>query len=630
MIFRRISNQPNTVVGFILILLVGLVYYPVLSADFVRWDDTHYILNNLLIRDFEWKSFKDIFTTKQIMGTYSPVVLLTWLIDYQVDGYNPKVFHLVNLAWHSCNSILVFLVVSNWLHDRRYGFIAAVLFAIHPMNVEAVAWATGRKDLVFAGLFLMSLWTYHRFELNGRSAFMYAATFGLFVLSVLSKAVAVVFPVLLLLLDVLIYKRPIGFQLLKNKIPFFIVALIGGIWAVVAQADVGAIESANDIPAYIIPFLFSYRLLLYGLKFIYPFQLSNFHPFDTIMNAGIPWYVFGSLIVVLATTILVWKIGRKKPEVLFGCLMFLLILLPVLQLVPLGNSLIAERYVYLPYIGLFIVLTYGFIALTDKVVQRTTAMLLNTMLIVWMLFLGVKANSQAKVWKNDLSLWSNLLKFYPEDDMGHGKLGMYYAEHDSLEKAMECFNNEIKYAPNVYSGYTNRGLLYEELGDFEKAFEDLNKAIELRDDFAMSRINRGLAFLNTNRPNEAIIDFIKAIEIEENNPIAHFNFGLALERINKVDEAISHYTRAIEIDPKNPEFYYHRGRLYALTFKLTEGLEDIANAIERNENEAKYYVLLSEIYISMGNKFLAKENALQAKARGAVISEEYMELLERK
>ena len=628
MIFQKIAKVSNQVLVFALLGFIGLVFYPILSAEFVRWDDTHYLLNNHLVRNFSWEGLKDIFTTKQVMGTYSPVVLISWLIDYIISGYNPSWFHSVNLGWHCLNSLLVFYLVGNWFNNRSIGFITALLFAIHPMNVEPVAWVTGRKDLVFSGFLLLSLFAYHHYSVSKRKSLHYFLSLLLFVLAVFAKAVAVVLPVIFLLLDYFVYRKKLYRKLLLEKIPFFLLSLVGGVWAIIAQSDGGAIDSATEIPWWSIPFLFSYRLCLYLLKFVYPIQLSNYYPFDHLLQDGLPWYVFGSIALLTLLVVLFWLYARKYQTVLFGVGFFCVGLLPVMQLIPLGSSLVADRYVYLPYIGLSVILA----SLSSKFLEGDRSVhaknIFNGLVLIWVFLLAVRSHTQAKVWSNDGTLWSNFLKMYPNSDMGYGKLGIYYADRGDLEKAMECFNKEVELAPDFYSGYTNRGLLFEELGDYEKAFNDLDRAIELRDDFAMSRINRGLAYLNTGRPEKALLDFQKAVELESENPIAHFNLGLTYERLQQTEESFNHYDKAIGIDPNNPEIYYHRGRLNALTFRLEEALVDINQALEINPNNAKYYVLLSEIYISMENKFLAKENALQARARGAAISEEYMKMLE--
>ncbi|MBI1289531.1 MAG: tetratricopeptide repeat protein [Flavobacteriales bacterium] len=627
MIFRRISELPNYAIHLILMVLAAAVYYPMMNAEFVRWDDTHYILQNLLVRHFSWEAVKDIFTTKQVMGTYSPIILLSWMIDYKIAGYDPRWFHAVNFGWHLLNITLVYGLIKRWFANKEVALVSTLLFAVHPMNVEVVAWATGRKDLMFVGLLLLSLWFYHKYAIGKRPLVIYGLTLLFFVLAVLAKAVAVVLPVILLLLDVFVYRKKFSFKLVLEKLPFFVIALAGGIWAIVAQKDVGAIQSANDIPVWMTPFLFTYRIAQYLIRFVWPPYLSNFYPFDEMLGQGLPWYVFASLPAVLFLFFLLWRYGRKLPLTFFGVLFFTVCLLPVLQLIPLGNSLIADRYVYLPYIGLFISLVLVLVEV-GKTASKPMNLSLNVIVLVWIIALGFRANLQARVWESDRTLWSNYIEHYPDDDMGYGKLGIYYADHGEMEEAMDCFNKEVEKDPDFYSGYTNRGLAYEEMGDFDRAFADLNKAIELRDDFAMSRINRGLAYLNTGQLQKALADLEKAIELEPQNPAAHYNLALTMERLQKVPEALDHYSKAIEIDPKNPELYYHRGRLYALTFKLNEGLADIDRALELNGNDPKYYVLRSEIYISKGDKRMAKENALQAKARGGVVSEQYMRMLD--
>ena len=325
------------------VVITAVCLSPTLKNGFVNWDDEYYVVSNALLRGPQWIG---IFT-RPVVSNYHPLTVLSLAANYAISGAEPWSYLLFSLLLHLANTVLVFWFA--WLLSDKKGWVAlftALLFGIHPMHVESVAWISERKDVLYTLFFLLSLIAYWKYLQTDRSA-AYWACFLLFACSLLSKPAAIVLPLVLLLLDYW-KERPFTRRVVLEKIPFF---LVGGLFAVVTLKlqSVTAMSSLDLYPFWVRLFFASYAIMVYFAWFFVPYPLSAFHPFPLPDHLG--WTVYLSPIFLLALIFLIWHF-RKNRVVVFGLLFFLVNILLVLQLVPIGFTIVSERYTYVPYIGL--------------------------------------------------------------------------------------------------------------------------------------------------------------------------------------------------------------------------------------------------------------------------------------
>ncbi|HET9826142.1 MAG TPA: hypothetical protein VFP87_12470, partial [Chitinophagaceae bacterium] len=325
------------------IVTTAVCFIPMLKNHFTNWDDEYYVINNTLLRGPDWHG---IFT-QPVVSNYHPLTIISLAINYALTGTDPSSYLVFNLLLHLINTALVFYLV--WVLSNRkmwVAFLTALIFGIHPLHVESVAWVSERKDVLYTLFFLLSLLQYWKFLQTGKSVRLWFCFF-LFAVSLLSKPAAIVLPLVLLLLDY--WKgREINLRLFLEKIPFFILALIFAIITVKIQSA-KAIAGLNLYPLWTRPLFATYVLMIYLVRFLIPYPLSAFHPYPRPDHLG--WAVWASPVLILALIAFIW-LKRKNKVVLFGFLFFVVNLLLVLQVVSIGTTIVSERYTYVPYIGI--------------------------------------------------------------------------------------------------------------------------------------------------------------------------------------------------------------------------------------------------------------------------------------
>ena len=371
-ITQSLANNEKVKAAFwflMALLITCVVMLPTLNNGWVNWDDPGYILGNPLVHSLTPGAVADMFTTLQVQGAYHPLTLLSWAWDYSFSGSQPQIYHLTNLFFHLANVALVFFMIYLLCGRFEVAGFTALLFGIHPMHLEAVAWISSRKDLLYAFFFLLGLVTYLKY-LNHEThrRLFYGLCFLSFLFSLLAKGVAVTFPFVLFTIDFLIKRREWSKQLLE-KVPFIALSLIFAIVAVLAQQAGQAMEKFHAINYSQSVFVGFYGIILYSIKALVPFQLSAFHPYSAFPGETLPWYFYGAILPVLLLLYLCVRFGKQRPMVVFGIAFFLITIAPVLQFLPIGEAIIAERFTYLAYIGLFFSLAIGMVNLPTRAVS---------------------------------------------------------------------------------------------------------------------------------------------------------------------------------------------------------------------------------------------------------------------
>ncbi|NTW33921.1 MAG: tetratricopeptide repeat protein [Bacteroidetes bacterium] len=535
------------------LLLTAFIYSKALYNGFTNFDDDYYILKNPFLKDFNWQGIKAIFTSFYC-GNYHPFTTLTYLFEYSWFGLNPLPYHLLNVLLHLLNTLLVFKFTEKLSSKKTTALVVSLLFALHPMHVESVAWISERKDVLYAFFYLLSLFAYLRYLESGYKAKQYMAALMFFVASLLSKSAAVTLPVIIFAID--IYKgRKINTKLVLEKIPFFLLSLIFGIVTLLSQATMGAIYNSMQSYGFINKiFLFTSAVSFYIIKMIAPFNLSAMHYFPNLNNGALPWQYYASLPFLLIVTWLLLRITSFRKEIIFGTIFFLIAISVMLQIVSVGSALVSERYTYISYIGFFYI-AGQWISGTGKKQRKIVIGLFS----LYMIIFSVQTWNRIDVWKDGNVLFTDVIKKYPDAFHAYLMRGNYKHGTDDIEGAMEDYTKAIQLNPQYADTYYNRGVGYDRVGNIKLAMQDYNKAILLNPEYSDAYYNRGVAYDGLGDMKSAISDYNKVILLKPNSADTYNNRGWAYYRSGDFKSAMLDYNKAISLNPQFAEAFNNRG-----------------------------------------------------------------------
>jgi Tfp pilus assembly protein PilF len=580
------------------IILVFITFRGSLNNSFVDWDDYAYVVNNDLVRNPGDTYLKDLFTTPVSLN-YHPLTILSLRLNNNEckscpEGISPKPFIRGNLILHILNSLLVLILVF-LLTNRNIvaTFLVAILFGIHPMHVESVSWIAERKDVLYTFFFLAGLISYICYRKGRRRKYLcLAASFVLFVFSCLSKATAVVFPVVLILINFWIdftEERPIT-KALKNAmspkyilllIPFFIVSVFIGLVAYRIQNNENFLgifnlsKNATDVVNTVAPFsllqrllIASYGFVVYIIRFFLPFNLSAFYPYPELSEftrnsfAVILW---SSLIVTILIILLsIWSMKKSRLYV-FSLGFFFITIALVLQFISVGNAIMADRYSYIPYIGLSLI--PAMLIANSKKSARNILLIMSGCFTIMLMVLSVR---QIRTWKNTDTLWTNVINKYPDLELARRARGKYYSKISSLaksenerkmleDKAFEDFNEAIRAGTKSADVYEGTALVYESRGELKKALLFITRAISMNPEKGGAYYNRAMIYDGLNNKEEAIKDYSTALNHDPRLELKILsNRAVLYLETEKFAEAKNDLDRLISIDSRNYMYYYNR------------------------------------------------------------------------
>lgn len=585
--------------AILLVFLVFLTYSGAIRNNFVSWDDDAYVINNRLVRSGGEHDLKEIFSTV-VSSNYHPLTILSLSLNDNTcrscpDGISPKPFIIGNIILHALNTILVFtLMYFLFTRNLILAFFVAALFAVHPMHVESVAWISARKDVLSSLFFLSGLISWYNYLNNKvKKYFWLALSYVLFVLACLSKASAVVFPVIAILIRYLTinpeveksYKSELlkifSLKTLLPLLPFFATSLFFGLMAVHIQGGDNFfgmfkfIKEPDSVINIVAPFswlqrcqIACYGFFVYLIKFVVPVNQSAFYPYPEIseMNQGnfqvILWL---SLLSFIITFLLAVK-SMKKTKLIFFCFGFFLVMLAlVLQFLSVGKAIVSERYTYLPYIGISIIPAFYLSNYNGKF--RKWLLILAVSFIIIMLVL---ARRQIKVWNSTETLWSQSLENHPNQELAWRARGKVFyglsaqavdqTERKKLEdKALSDFRVAIEHktpSPDVYEGM---GVILQSRNEFKNALQLLNIAVRLNPENGRTYYNRAIILDQMNLKEEAIKDYESALQKNPKDLLSTIrNRSVLYLETGKYDKALKDLDELIRIEKINYRHYYNR------------------------------------------------------------------------
>lgn len=466
-----------------ILVIVYLSFSPVLKNGFTNWDDNAYVFENETLKEPLPKATAHFFGPNYFVGNYIPLTMMVYALEYKAAGLSPGFYHAVNLCIHLANIVLVFWFI--FLLSGRKPLVAALValfFGIHPAHVESVAWIAELKDVLYCFFFLAGLICYFTYLERKKAAaprhYLYLALcFFCFLLSLLSKPAAVIFPPVLLLLD--FYTRRVhSRQVWLEKLPFFALSLLFGIIAIKAQAADQLLH--DDHPLSQRFFFAAYSILSYLVKLFLPLNLANFYPYPQITDGKLPLLFYLSPLVVLGLCYLVYRSLKRSRLLVFGFLFFLVNIALVLQIISVGDAIMADRYTYVSYIGLFFVIAMGADAFYHSSEQRwkTLKPLVLILLVISGLSFSWLTHTQSKIWRNDDTIASHLVKKYPEDRLVLNNKGFILYNQKQYQEAISYFKKAIALKPDYTRASINLINVYITLNDHNSALAVAEEALK--------------------------------------------------------------------------------------------------------------------------------------------------------
>lgn len=628
--------EPAWLWAAVLTVVTVMAYYISLDNGFMVFDDDKAIRYNNLIKN---PTFRGLFMANNL-GMYAPITWCGYALVYALAGESASAFHTFSLLLHIGCVLSVFTLMRMLQSRAEVAFFTALLFALHPMQVEATSWIAGQSALTFSLFYLLSLMAYVQWQ-NSQRALFFGLSIVAFLLSVLSKSAAVTLPVLLLALDW--YKN--GTVTLKNvlaKAPYFVVSLIFGLYTFSTREAEGhdlvvASSAYNLFDRFL---MVCHSLLFYPVKLLLPFKLSIFYPMQKTDGVwSIDYYLAPLALAAIGWA--AWKYGRRDRVIGLAALWYLIPLAVMLPYVSVGTfEMRSDRYVYISSVGFFLLLVY--------LAQRIPAEIRRGALIGMALLFGFLTLERSQVWNNEVSVFRDCVDKYPDAPLCNCNLAYGELLNLEFEPSVQHYTKALALDPSYVEAYNGRGQAYFQLKKFPEAFSDFDNAIKAGIVTPKLFLNRGKCHVILSRPAEAIPDLAKSLELEPRNPETWYFKAVAEGKTGDLAGALKDYSKAIELNPQYVEALVNRGLMYfneqkydeaiadytaALAVRpdiiiarnnramaylskgmLNEALADVNKSIEAQSNYPKSYETRAKVYTLMGKTAEAAKDLEKVKA----------------
>jgi tetratricopeptide (TPR) repeat protein len=570
-------------------VLVFIAYHSVLDFKLVNWDDKRYLQETPMVRGLTIEHVKQMFSEK-VLRSYNPLVLLSFAFDYEISDLKPEWCHGVNLFFHILNALLVFACMKKLRLKIEVAGVIALLFGLHPLSVEAVAWIAGRKDMIYGFFFLLAWLSYlHYFESGKKNFYVFSVL--LFLLSLFSKVQAITFPFVLIVTDYML-STTWKWKSIVNKIPFFLLSVVFGI---VAVSEGNLVASKYTVePTFAEKGIYS--LMAFGLyfqKLILPFSQSAIYSFPESGSTEYFRLLITGIAVVLLIAFGVYKTYRKNKMFAGGLFIFIVSVSLILHLVAVNSALIYERFTYLAGIGIFITL------LSLKNVFPAISNYFHKLLIPVLLLLIFLTISYAKVWRNGEAMWSNVVEKNPRAAEAFNNRGMIYMERGDYDLALSDFNESIKLRPNHPDAYNNRSVVYFNKKKMNEALENNSIVLSIDSAHPQGASNRGCFYFNMEQYDSAIYYYRYAGKQMPNDASAFFFAGTGYYYTKRYNDAISNYKTALSINPRYADALAFLAATYAEMNDFDSAMIVVSN-VESMYPGSTARKMVSDAYIKTG------------------------------
>ena len=582
-----------------LVVATLATYGDLRNHQFINYDDQLYVTDNspvqagLTLKGLSWA-----FTTMH-GGNWHPLTWLSFMVDSQLFGLHPGAFLLTNLLFHIANALLLFLWLLYLTRTWGCSFLVAALFALHPLHVESVAWVAERKDVLSTFFWLLTMWAYVWYAERPGSG-RYLLILVCFSLGLMAKPMLVTLPFVLLLLDY----WPLGRLPLKGpgpaaaspkpgpgvtlkrlvweKSPLLVISALSSVVTFYAQKEGRTISSLQAVP---IPHRLANAMVAYVSylgKMFWPAPLAVLYP----LPSNLPmWQGPAAGLALAVLTLWALRQARRHPYLPVGWLWYLGTLLPVIGLVQVGEQAMADRYTYVPFIGLFIMVAYGMADLGAR--WRVPRLLLPVGAGVVLSALMACTWMQVSYWRDSISLYEHTLKVTRRNPTIHYNLGVALAAQGKRDQAVSHYAEALRLKPDYPEAHNNLGLALAAQGKMDQAVAHYAEALRLKPDYAEAHSNLGVALAAQGKLDQAVAHYAEALRLKPDLAEAHNNLGLALAQQGKMDQAVAHYAEALRLKPDDAEAHNNLGLALAAQGKLDQAVAHYAEALRLKPDYAE-------------------------------------------
>jgi len=559
------------------LVITFAVFANTLSAGFVNWDDHGYLWLNPLVQPLSGQAISQMFTG-HTCGNYSPLVVLTYCMEHSLDtivkpgamvmeNFNPFVYHLSNVLLHLGATAMTFFFLRA-LGLRSWALaLGTVLFGIHPMRCESVAWVTERKDVLYGLFYIAALFTYWKYisEKEGKTRW-FLLTMGLGLLSYFSKIQAVSLPLSLLCLDYLAGRDLKSMKVWMEKLPLFALSLVIGL---VGIHFLGVAEGLKDSGYPMVDRLFfaTYSLWIYLWKLVAPFSLSAYYPYPKLGAIPVQYYLTPFLLAAVGWW--VWRSAKHGRDIVFGFLFFMVNIMFVLQFKGAGKAFMADRFTYIPYLGLFYILAKKYSDITEGRIKSAFSTALPYIAAGFVGMCAVLTFLQNQTWQSSISLWENVTAKHPSDALSWNNMGLAYLDLDDADKAYQAYESALKAEPQHFDALFNMAVTLNKQKKYTEAIKFYDQALAVKPTYADAYFSRGQVYTNANEPEKASADFQKALELGIKMPKHEVMAAIAnaYSMAKQYDKAIAAYDAAIKEKPE-ADYLFKKGNSLAATGQM--------------------------------------------------------------
>jgi len=608
-----------------LIVATIAVYLRVFGNGYV-FDDTRYILENPHVQQgISLSSIKWAFTST-LCSNWHPLTWLSMMLDWMLFGMKPWGYHLTNLLIHIANTILLLLLLNRITGSFWRSSFVAALFALHPLHVESVAWAAERKDVLSAFFAFTAVWAYVRYAEKPGVA-RYSLVFLLFALGLMAKPMLVTLPIILLLMDYWPLRRfpvsqkprakhqalstkhqapstkhqaPSTKHLVLEKIPLLILSAGSSFMTYLAQRQGGAVM---DLARYSLGARLGNALVSYVRyigKMFWPGGLAVYYPYNPILT----WEIAGACLILAAISIGVFKVRKSRPYLAWGWLWYIITLIPVIGIVQVGGQSMADRYTYMPLIGLFVMIVWSIERLDKKTLAPIGALILGALMIgTW---------HQVGYWKSDLILFEHAAAVTKNNTVALCDVGLMLAREGKLKESFGQLSKALEIDPDCFDAHVNMANTLILMGRKDEALDHYRKALEIRPRNPKAMLGMANLLVAREGLDAAIARYDDILQASPNDADTHYNLGLALHAKGENEEAASHFRQAIEIKPRFTEAYFQLGSMLAGQGYPDEAIAQFREAIGIKPDYADAYCSLGRALAGKGKIDEAVENCRKA------------------
>jgi Flp pilus assembly protein TadD len=591
----------------LLVLVTCAAYWQAGSHQFVNFDDAKYILENPSVRTgLTGEGFIWAFTATYA-SNWHPLTWLSHMLDVQLFGLDPGPHHLVNVLFHAINTVLLFLLLLRMTGAYWQSVFVAALFAIHPLHVESVAWVAERKDVLSAFFWMLTLLLYAWYvERPGRGR--YLLTLCAFALGLMSKPMLVTLPAVLLLMDYWplgrmqsgraeqtrhgpgsIDRTSFPWRLLWEKVPFIALSAASSVITMFAQHAGGAMASVK-----VVPFTFRavnalWAYVLYIGKMVWPLDLAVIYPLPATLTVT---QGLTAGLILAGTSLLAARSAKRHPYLLVGWLWYLVTLVPVIGLVQVGRQAMADRYTYIPFIGLFMMVAWGARDIAgDSRVRRTA---LSSVAVVILAVLAALTGLQTRYWKDSLTLFSHAAEAVQDNYIAHDAIGRILTVAGRFDEATHHYTEALRISPNDERSLVGMGNVLVKQGKIEEGISFTKKALSVKPESADAHFNLGYALLQQGREQQALEHYFEGLRNDPENADIHHIVGVLLGAQGKLDESIRHFTEALRIRPDHAEAHYGLGVALLRQGRVDDSIGQFTEALRLKPDFAQARLSLDE------------------------------------